>query len=142
MNDKSIIFVGLVIFLVLVTFPTWYTLGFTGDASPPDLELPEEVSQCVEDTQYMTANHMKLLREWRNAVVREGRKSYTSADFGEQYEMSLTNTCLECHTNREGFCTRCHEYVNVVSLQSVQGSTTDKRGIRCWDCHVEPQGDL
>ena len=127
MSDKGRIIAGLAIFLVLATFPIWHTLGAGGDASAPELELPKDSSQCVENTEYMTAYHMDLLDQWRNAVVREGGKDYTSKTSGERYEMSLTKTCMGCHGNREAFCVRCHNFANVEP--------------RCWECHVESRGN-
>jgi len=141
MNDKGKAIAGLAVFLVLATFPIWHTLGAGGDASPPDLELPE--GSCIEPN--MVARHMDLLDNWRNKVVRgvarKGESYYTSSS-GVQYEMSLTKTCMGCHTNRETFCYRCHEYANV-PLHPLQRSGTSQRlqrGIRCWDCHVESKG--
>ncbi|MHC4675492.1 MAG: sulfate reduction electron transfer complex DsrMKJOP subunit DsrJ [Planctomycetota bacterium] len=126
MSDKKFIFAGLVLFLVVITFPAWYSAGAGGADARPEPELPEGESKCVEDKAYMTANHMKLLDEWRNAVVREGKNEYTSS-CGEKYVMSLTGTCMKCHSNKETFCNRCHNYANVQP--------------RCWDCHVEPKGN-
>jgi len=126
MRDKGTIIGGLFIFLALVTFPIWYALGSAVDSSPPNLELPKNSTACVEDTAYMTANHMDLLDQWRDAVVREGKKEYTSSS-GQEYTMSLTGTCLKCHSNRETFCLECHNYANVEP--------------GCWECHVEPRGD-
>jgi hypothetical protein len=39
--------------------------------------------------------------------------------------MSLTRTCLDCHSNKAEFCDRCHTYMAVDPY--------------CWDCHVEPK---
>ena len=139
MNDKGKAIAGLAIFLVLATFPIWHTLGAGGDGSPPDLELPADGS-CIEPN--MVARHMDLLDDWRNRVVREGESQYLSSS-GVQYEMSLTKTCMACHTNRETFCTRCHEYADVLPIQPLQESATTQRaskGIRCWGCHVESKG--
>ncbi len=127
MRDRGVIIVGLVVFLVLVTFPVWYTLVEAGDAALPAVELPQDGSRCVEDAEYMTANHMDVLNQWRDAVVRNGEKHYTSMTSGEQYEMSLTRTCMKCHSNRETFCDRCHDFAGVAPT--------------CFDCHVEPRGN-
>jgi hypothetical protein len=124
MSDRAKALSGLAVFLVLVAFPMWQTLGAEGDIARPELELPEDETSCVEETEYMTARHMELLNQWRNAVVREGETEYTSTS-GETYTMSLTGTCMDCHDNRERFCTRCHDYSNVEP--------------RCWNCHVEPR---
>lgn len=125
MSDRAKALSGLAVFLVLVAFPMWQTLGAAGDAARPELELPEGETECIEETEYMSARHMELLNQWRNAVVREGESEYTSSS-GETYTMSLTGTCMDCHDNRERFCTRCHDYADVAP--------------RCWNCHIEPEG--
>ena len=126
MSDKMKVVAGLILFLGLAAFPIWYPLGAEGDAAQPELELPADATECVEDTEYMTANHMDLLNQWRNAVVRDGARDYTASS-GEVFNMSLTKTCLGCHEDRDAFCTKCHDYANVDP--------------KCWDCHVEPGGN-
>jgi len=125
MSDRSKILAGLSVVLVLAAFPMWQTLFAAGETGRPELELPEDETSCVEETEYMTAHHMELLNQWRDAVVRHGEKDYVSTA-GDVYTMSLTGTCMDCHDNRERFCTRCHDYVDVAP--------------RCWNCHVEPEG--
>ena len=125
MNDKGKIIIGLAIALTILTFPAWYA-QVAGDPGPrPMPEVPQ--GRCVESRQYMTAHHMDVLDQWRNAVVREGRKEYTSKKYGDKHEMSLTRTCMSasCHNSRQAFCTRCHDYANVRP--------------NCFNCHVEPQ---
>ncbi|MHC4779607.1 MAG: sulfate reduction electron transfer complex DsrMKJOP subunit DsrJ, partial [Planctomycetota bacterium] len=70
-------------------------------------------------------NHMSLLLEWRDAVVREGKK-YTDEVGGKKYRISLVKTCLGCHTDKAAFCDRCHDYADVAP--------------DCWNCHIEPKG--
>jgi len=125
MSDKAKIIVGLAIFLVLALFPIWYALGSAQGGSAPERELPSE-GKCVESKDEMIRNHMNLLNEWRDAVVRDGRKDYTSSS-GEKHDMSLTGTCMSCHDNRETFCQRCHDYANVEPT--------------CWSCHLEEKGN-
>ncbi|MHC4601618.1 MAG: sulfate reduction electron transfer complex DsrMKJOP subunit DsrJ [Planctomycetota bacterium] len=125
MSDKTIIIAGLAVFVVAAAFPLWYTTAAGGSTPRPELELPVGESRCVMDKTYMAANHMQLLNEWRNAVVRRGERFTTGAS-GEKYEMSLVNTCMKCHTNKATFCDRCHDYADVAP--------------DCWDCHVEPKG--
>ena len=74
MRDRGRILIGLAIFVVLVTFPFWSRLAASGEAeaSQPELEYPADESVCVEETAYMTANHMDLLNDWRDMVVRDG----------------------------------------------------------------------
>ena len=121
MNDRVKIVVGLVLFIVLVTFPIWSTFGAARPA-PPDLAKPLRGPQCVEATEWMTANHAPLLNQWRDAVVREGRVEYIAAD-GTRHDMYLLKTCLGCHEKRETFCGRCHDYANVQ--------------LTCWNCHLD-----
>lgn len=118
---------GLGIFFLLVTMPMWMSFG--KDLSAPELDYNTQAinslidKKCVEDTQEMRENHMVLLGDWRDQVVREGNRNYTAKD-GRVYLMSLQNTCLDCHSNKEDFCDRCHDYVSV---------SPD-----CWTCHIEP----
>ncbi len=127
MGERGKIFIGLAVFVILVTFPFWGRLVTPGEAlsAAPELDYPVGEEACVEDTPYMTANHMDLLNRWRNSVVREGVLEYTAAD-GEVFQMSLTKTCLDCHEDRDNFCTRCHDYANVTPT--------------CWECHTTPGG--
>lgn len=122
------IIAGIVIFLVVATFPFWY--GGGKPVPPPDLrldtpaiaELQEKL--CVETTPYMRANHMKLLIAWRDSVVRDANRTYRAAD-GKTYSISLTGTCLWCHSNKKEFCDRCHDYEGVSP--------------KCWSCHIIPE---
>ena len=121
MGDKGKIVLGLAVFVILVTFPFWGRLAGEAEAARPDLDYPEEPSACVEDSAYMTVNHMNLLNQWRDSVVREGGAEYTSSS-GRTYQMSLTKTCLDCHGEPDNFCTRCHNYSDVAPT--------------CWECHT------
>lgn len=128
--DLRYILTGLIIFLVLMTFPFWYNIGKAASAPQPQVDTPAiqqlAEKQCVEPTAYMRANHMKLLEEWRDQVVREGRRIYVASD-GKKYYMSLQNTCLECHSNPAEFCDQCHNYLGVKP--------------DCWTCHIELKGN-
>jgi len=124
MRDKALAIVGLIIFLGAVTFPVWYTYAAGGAGPRPKPIAPE--GECVEDRAFMTANHMKLLFDWRDAVVRDGKNTYTSKAHGKTHQMSLTRTCMDCHADRETFCNRCHDYADVHP--------------NCWKCHVDPKG--
>ncbi len=122
MYDKGKILAGIALFLVLVLFPVWYGAAQGGPGRPPDLVVGTDAESCVRDTETMRISHMDLLDEWRNRVVRDGvRRDEVSGR-----EMSLTRTCLDCHADREGFCTKCHDYAGVDP--------------DCWDCHNLPEG--
>ena len=123
MKDKKIIVTGVIIFIVLVTFPFWYNRGKAAPA--PELVLTDKAKAakvCVRSTDYMQAEHMQPLDLWRDSVVRRGDRIYVSPS-GQEYNMSLSNTCLDCHSNKAEFCDRCHDYSSVRPY--------------CWDCHID-----
>lgn len=123
MSDRKKIYAGIAVLVIAVTFPFWYGL-VAGDATPPELFLPPDATECIEETGYMTSDHMVLLNEWRDTAVREGEREYTSRS-GETVLISLTGTCISCHGRKDEFCQRCHDYSNV---------TPD-----CWECHLAPE---
>jgi len=126
MYDASKIVAGLAVFVVLATSPLWYNALSAASPEAPVLQQPTNGStECVEATEYMRANHMDLLDQWRDTVVREDVRTYTS-EAGKDYTMSLSDTCLDCHSNKEQFCDACHTYSAVTPY--------------CWDCHVIPEG--
>ncbi|MBI4865000.1 MAG: sulfate reduction electron transfer complex DsrMKJOP subunit DsrJ [Candidatus Riflebacteria bacterium] len=133
MNDRKVIIGGLVIFFILVTFPTWFTVA-TGNVRKGQ-RLNETLTEakkaarakgeCVEPASTMRLRHMELLNDWRDQVVREKKRIYVSSS-GRRYRMSLSGTCVDCHGGSKKFCTQCHDAV---------GST-----LFCWDCHSEKGG--
>jgi hypothetical protein len=124
MQHAGKVITGLVVFLVLITFPVWYNMATGKSGYVPELEKPVKGEQCVRDTDYMRSSHMNLLNEWRDQVVREGER-YESGAAGYSYERSLSHTCLDCHENKEKFCDQCHNYMGVDPY--------------CWACHVVPK---
>ncbi len=127
MNDKKVIILGLVVFLAAVTYPFWHAILAGAKVTRPTLEKPlAGETRCIEEKAFMTANHMQLLKEWRDAVVRDVGMEYTSKSYGTKYEMSLTKTCLKCHNKRDEFCTKCHGYVSMNPT--------------CWNCHNVQKG--
>ena len=125
MYDSRKIIAGLVVFVILVTIPVWYNRGKA--STPPNPVLPTDYENCIEDTAYMKASHMQLLNDWRTAVVRDGDRTYTNKA-GKTFKMSLTDTCLGCHSSKADFCDRCHTYVDVTPY--------------CWECHIDQKGSL
>lgn len=126
MFDGRKILLGIAIFVVLITLPFW--LG-KGKATPPVLKLDTPEIQkltdkrCIEDIAYMRARHMELLKEWRDQVVREGNRVYVTTD-GREVPISLSRSCLRCHSNKEQFCDACHTYAGVDP--------------NCFQCHIIP----
>lgn len=124
MHDAGKILAGLIIFLALLTSPIWYNAASGRASYVPEPKIVTKAEQCVAPKDYMKANHMDLLNEWRDLVVRDGKRIYDSFD-GKEYIMSLSNTCMDCHSNKSDFCDSCHDYSGVEPY--------------CWDCHVEPE---
>ena len=124
MYDAGKILAGLAVFVLLFASPIWYglTIGERGE-SPEIIIVPEAGDKCIMSREEMIPGHMELLNQWRDSVVREGNRIYKAAD-GTEYNMSLSNTCLKCHTNKAQFCDRCHNYGGVDPF--------------CWDCHIDP----
>ncbi len=122
MYNAGKILIGLIIFLALILSPLLFNVGKT--AIPPKLEVGTKEKECVESVAYMKSSHMQLLNTWRDEVVRNGKREYISST-GKKFDMSLQNTCTKCHTKKEQFCDRCHNYVDASP--------------KCWDCHVAPE---
>lgn len=125
MNDKNKIVAGLIIFIAIIAFPFWYNMGKAAPA--PELKLSlkaKNAKECVLSKAEMTTGHMQLLDEWRENVVRTGKRIYLSSN-GKEFNMSLTNTCLDCHEEKAEFCDKCHNYASVRPY--------------CWDCHIDPK---
>ncbi len=130
MYDTGKIIAGLLVFLALVTFPFYSNIGKANAKlelkldTPEISKLPEVERKCVESKSYMRAEHMQMLNTWRDAVVRDGQKTFVSST-GKHYDMSLQNTCMKCHSNKKDFCDKCHNYMAVKPY--------------CWDCHIAPK---
>ncbi|MBW6521066.1 MAG: sulfate reduction electron transfer complex DsrMKJOP subunit DsrJ [Desulfoarculaceae bacterium] len=123
MYNKGTIIPGLIIFVLFVTFPIWFN-GFKA-GTPPKPELPPGgEKKCVESVEYMRANHMQLLDEWRDNVLRDGNRSVVTVE-GKDYRKGLQMACMQCHSNKEKFCDSCHTYAAVNPY--------------CWDCHLSPK---
>ncbi len=127
MYDANKIVTGLIIFIGLVTLPIWYGLLSAEAAQVPELVIITDEEECVEPAEYMRNEHMELVEDWRESAIRKGERTYLSSE-GKEYEMSLTGTCLSCHSNKTEFCDQCHNYVAVKPS--------------CWDCHNVPESAL
>ena len=73
----------------------------------------------------MRENHMQLLMDWRDSVVRDRIRTYKSSLTDKEHKKSLTGECLSCHVNKADFCDQCHNYRKVKPY--------------CWDCHIVPK---
>jgi len=108
MNDKGKIITGLLIFFIIFTFPFWYNRGKAASVPEPVLSpAAKKAGVCVRSKDYIRVEHMQLLDDWRDTVVRDGKRTVTNKH-GREFEMSLSNTCLECHDNKPELCDRYH----------------------------------
>jgi hypothetical protein len=126
--DGGKIFLGIIIFVAIVTFPFYSNNGKAMAKPEPKIDTPEiqkmAVKKCVESKDFMRAEHMQMLNSWRDSVVRDGNRVYINSA-GQHFDMSLQNTCMKCHSNKKEFCDQCHNYMAVKPY--------------CWDCHIAPK---
>ena len=128
MHDAGKVLAGLVVFLAITTSPAWYHALSGSETGAPAFTFASESQQCLAPTPYMRAFHMDMLDAWRDEAVRTSDTTLIGLD-GKRYEKSLAGTCLgDCHSNKDEFCDRCHEYVGAEPY--------------CWDCHGSPGGTL
>ena len=118
--DRGKIIAGIVIFLILITFPFWYGKGKA--VAPPELELDTPAIEQLAGKAlrggcrlHAGQPHEASDRLARRASSGKASALYTATD-GRVFEMSLTGTCLKCHSNKDQFCDRCHDYVGVEAL--------------------------
>ncbi len=123
MYNKGTIIPGLIIFVLFVTFPIWFNGLKAGDMPKPE-PPPGGETKCVADADYMRASHMVLLNDWRDNVLRDGNRTTVEVE-GKKYRKGLQMACMQCHSNKENFCDRCHTYASVQPY--------------CWDCHLTPK---
>lgn len=130
--NGGLIITGIVVFLALAFFPFYYNIGKVNAKPEPKLEPAIKMSekrfgkkQCVEPREFMRREHMVLLNNWRDSVVRDKNRRYSSEASGKTFNMSLQNECMQCHSSKKNFCDKCHTYMAVKPF--------------CWDCHIEPK---
>lgn len=137
--DGGKIFVGLIIFIGLVTSPFLLNIVKSNIVRDPKAaEIMQSMGlQCVEKKIFMRANHMQLLDEWRDSVVRKGNRLYKASD-GKNYVMSLQNTCLNCHSAKNEVCNACH---NNIAIKHTCDGCHNSVAVKpyCWDCHIAPK---
>jgi hypothetical protein len=124
MYDGKKIIPGLIIFLILVSYPLWNNAVSGKMNYVPKLKVPADKKECVEPKDYIRLNHKNLLDDWKESVVRKGGRSYLASN-KKVYVMSLNRTCMNCHRDKGEFCDQCHNYLGVTN--------------KCWDCHMYPK---
>jgi len=89
-----------------------YASGTQLSASPATPKMP--IQRCILDTPSARYHHMTYLKERRDQVVRDGRRS-------GQVTSNLMSTCSGCHGEQSQFCDKCHERAGV--------------SLDCFGCH-------
>lgn len=114
---------------ILVALSPLATAGDSSSGVPKPVIQKGEGEKCVEDTDYMRRNHMKVLNHHRDDTMRKGIRTK---------QHSLKN-CIECHATpdqsgqrtvlgKDQFCQSCHSYAAVQ--------------IDCFQCHSsKPAGN-
>ena len=99
-------------------------LAFASGRTAKPVVLIERPGQCVEATERMRRDHMKLLLHQRDRTVLQGVRTA---------KHKLTG-CVECHASsktgsvlgEQGFCQSCHDYAGV--------------RLDCFECHASKPG--
>lgn len=124
MYNKGTVLIGLAIFVFLVTFPFWFNGLTSGKTDYPEPVIVAEAgTECVLPAAEMRDKHMVILDQWRDEVLRDGKRESITVG-GKEYRKGLQMACMQCHTNEETFCVDCHDYASVSPY--------------CWDCHLTP----
>jgi len=123
MYNSGKVIIGILVFLGVFVSPFLFNFAGGEAHTRPDPKLPVQYEKCVRDVEFMKAYHMDLLNDWRDIVVRKNRRFMLFG--GDKIEMSLSRTCMKCHSSKVEFCDECHNYLDVNPY--------------CWDCHVTPE---
>ena len=128
MNKNQFVAAGLIVFVILFTFPVLLSLGKSVKATQPPALLQDEKAMQeladklgVKDAAEFREKHKQILAQWKDAVVRDGQRIYVTKD-GKEIPISLQNLA-----SQPQLCSTCHDYVGAEKLN-------------CWTCHVEPKG--
>lgn len=126
-SDMGRIVLGLVLFVVVMLIATFYNVSMGKAGQAPVMDKPSNSKSCIKPTQWMRENHMKLLDDWREEVVREGKRGHVEIE-GVRYEKSLTAGCMRCHQSKARFCDRCHQWAGVTRVGTQ---------LECFTCHIQ-----
>ncbi|CAK8724202.1 Putative sulfite reductase-associated electron transfer protein DsrJ [Candidatus Electronema halotolerans] len=134
MYDSGKIIPGLLIFVLLITFPFWYNnlIGDAGAVPPATNNKIAESHKAFDNmlqsmgmksfpngaqhaltTEEMRAKHMDMIKD-----IHVTAQGYDPAKAGQKPTMS----CLTCHGTKEQFCDSCHAHAAVTIPD-------------CWTCH-------
>lgn len=128
MRDFRWIAFGLALFVLLFALPFWVNLGKNPQQTQPppilqDAKTMQELAEKlgVKNGDEFREKHRQMLSEWKQSVVRDGKRVYVTKD-GREVQMSLENLASQPES-----CSTCHDYAGIKKTS-------------CWDCHAEPKG--
>ena len=104
------VLIGLVIFVGLVTFPFFYNKGRAIAKPEPKLDTPAimqlQDKKCVEPRDFMRAELMRLLNDWRDSAVRDGKRLYVNLRGQAVRYICRIPVCIAIRTRRNSY--RCY----------------------------------
>lgn len=136
----TIVVIAVIVFVGFFTAPFWYNFALGDTAYEPHPEIAAAAgNECIMPIEEIRVEHMELLDDWRDEAIREGKRNRVDLSRGARLKTkSLSNTCLGCHTDREAFCSQCHEYAGVETKSTIFGIELHNE-VYCWDCHVDSE---
>ena len=128
MNKNRLVALGLILFVLLFTFPVLMNLGKSVAKTQPPAMLQDQKAMQeladklgVKNIDEFRERHKQVLAEWKDIVVRDGKRVYVTKD-GREIPISLQNLA-----SQPQYCSDCHDYAGI-------------KKPNCWTCHVEPKG--
>ena len=76
--NKTPVYIGILILVVIITAPFWVGL-FGKNYTSTGVTTPKEAA-CIENVEFMRAQHMRLLNEWRDQALRHENRTYVATD--------------------------------------------------------------
>ena len=128
MNKNRLVALGLILFVLLFTFPVLMNLGKSVAKTQPPAMLQDQKAMQeladklgVKNIDEFRERHKQVLAEWKDIVVRDGKRVYVTKD-GREIPISLQNLA-----SQPQYCSDCQDYAGIEIPN-------------CWTCHVEPKG--
>ncbi len=121
---------GSLVFVVLATSPLWYNALSAASPDAPELAAADQRGDRVRrgDRVHAGEPHGSARRVARRRWCATATATYVSEPTGKDYEMSLTDTCMDCHANKAQFCDACHNYVGGRSPTAGTATWRPRRG--------------
>ena len=110
MNKNRLVALGLILFVLLFTFPVLMNLGKSVAKTQPPAMLQDQKAMQeladklgVKNIDEFRERHKQVLAEWKDIVVRDGKRVYVTKD-GREIPISLQNLA-----SQPQYCSDCHD---------------------------------